>query len=71
MVDLRRKRQTQDPITINGSAVERVDSIEYLGVHITKDLTWEVHINQVMKKAQQHLFPLFLIFIEACDSKLV
>ena len=43
VVDFRRKRQTQDPITINGSAVERVGSIKYLGVHITRDLTWEEH----------------------------
>ena len=39
VVDFRRKRLTQDPITIKGSAVERVDSIKYLGVHITTDLT--------------------------------
>ena len=45
-MDIRGKRQIQDPITINGSAVERVlDSIKFLGVHITKDLTWEEHTN--------------------------
>ena len=31
VVDFKRKRQTQDPFTINGSAVERVGSIKYLG----------------------------------------
>ena len=39
MVDIRRNRQTQDPITINESSAERIDSIKYLGVNITKDLT--------------------------------
>ena len=49
VVDYRRKRQTPDPIDTIGSAVERVDT-QYLGVQITKDLTWEDHINQVVKK---------------------
>jgi hypothetical protein len=53
LVDFRRKRQTQDPINIIGSAVERVESIKYLVVHMTKNLTWEDHINQ--PKAQQRL----------------
>ena len=58
VVDFRRKRQIQHPISIIGSAVEKVDSIKFLGVHITRDLTWEEHTNQEVKKAQRHLFHL-------------
>ena len=58
VVDFRKKRQIQHPISINGSAVERVHSIKFLGVHITRDLTWEEHTNQVVKKAQRRLFHL-------------
>ena len=58
VVDFRRRRQIQHPFSINGSAVERVHSTNFLGVHITRDLTWEEHTNQVVKKAQRRLFHL-------------
>jgi hypothetical protein len=34
-----------------------VESLKFLGVHITKDLSWFKHTNTVMKRAP-HLFPL-------------
>ncbi|KAK0145790.1 hypothetical protein N1851_015287 [Merluccius polli] len=46
------------PIYINGTAVERVDTFKYLGVNITKDLTWDCHATAVIKKAQQRLYGL-------------
>jgi hypothetical protein len=38
--------------------VERVESFNFLGVQITKELSWSTHTNTVVKKAQKHLFPL-------------
>ena len=38
VVDPRKKSELQ-PIIINGTAVERVDTFKYLGVNITKDMT--------------------------------
>jgi hypothetical protein len=40
------------------TVVETVESFKFLGVHITKDLSWRKHTNTVMKRAQQRLFPL-------------
>ncbi|KAL0152345.1 hypothetical protein M9458_052068 [Cirrhinus mrigala] len=37
------------------SAVERVSSTKFLGVHITEDLTWTTNIMSLSKKAQQRL----------------
>uniref|UniRef100_A0A669DN75 Reverse transcriptase domain-containing protein n=1 Tax=Oreochromis niloticus TaxID=8128 RepID=A0A669DN75_ORENI len=56
IVDFRRCREVHTPITINGAAVERVSSFRFLGVHLAEDLTWSVHINKTVKKAQQRLF---------------
>uniref|UniRef100_A0A669DS43 Alkylated DNA repair protein AlkB homologue 8 N-terminal domain-containing protein n=1 Tax=Oreochromis niloticus TaxID=8128 RepID=A0A669DS43_ORENI len=56
IVDFRRCRGVHTPITINGAAVERVSSFRFLGVHLAEDLTWSVHINKTVKKAQQRLF---------------
>ncbi len=44
------------PITIDKTPVERVTSFQFLGVHITEDLTWSAHTDAVLKKAHQRLF---------------
>ena len=43
---------------IQTAVVERVESFRYLCVHITKYLSWSKHINTVVKRARQCLFPL-------------
>ncbi|KAA2237132.1 DUF1891 domain-containing protein [Chitinophaga agrisoli] len=60
IVDFSTKRETRNyqPLTINGDAVERVDSFRYLGVHISQDLSWTHHIGHIVKKARQRLFHL-------------
>ncbi|KAI5086697.1 gastrula zinc finger protein XlCGF28.1-like, partial [Silurus meridionalis] len=42
----------------NRTPVERVDSFQYLGVHITQDLSWSCHTNTLVKKARQRLYNL-------------
>ncbi|KAK1806304.1 hypothetical protein P4O66_000179 [Electrophorus voltai] len=46
------------PVRINGSTVERVDSFRYLGVHISQVLSWSRHTNSLAKKARQRLYHL-------------
>ncbi|KAI2650776.1 hypothetical protein H4Q32_000841 [Labeo rohita] len=46
---------TTPPLTIDSSAVERVSSTKFLGVHITEDLTWTTNTMSLSKKAQQRL----------------
>jgi hypothetical protein len=43
------------PIYIDGTAVEKVESFKFLGVHITDKLKWTTHTYSVVKKAQQSL----------------
>jgi len=48
IADFRRTQQhqrTYTPLGINGTAVERVSSFRYLGVHITEYLTWTIDID--------------------------
>lgn len=57
IVDFRRSRKTtHPPLHINGEEVESVNDIEFLGIHITKDLLWSLNISHLVKKAQQRLF---------------
>jgi hypothetical protein len=57
-VDYRIWRAEHAPIHIDWAVVERVESFQFLGVHITKYLSWSKHTNTVVKRAHQRLFTL-------------
>ena len=45
-----------DSLSLHGEILESViDSARYLGVSISKDLTWNTHINEIVTKANQTL----------------
>eukprot|EP00061_Rhincodon_typus_P009058 g32236.t1 len=56
IIDFRKKGGVLTRIYINGTEVERMKSIKFLGVTITNDLSWTAHINTLVKNAQQCLF---------------
>ncbi|KAI3367054.1 hypothetical protein L3Q82_009687, partial [Scortum barcoo] len=57
IVDFRKvKRETHDPIHINGMAVERISSFKFLGTHISENLSWTSNTSSLIKKAHQRLF---------------
>ncbi len=60
IVDFRKRQQwPYTPLMISGTPVERVSSFKYLGVNISKDLTWTTHIQTQVKKARQRLYHLW------------
>ena len=54
---------TQTPI--DGVCVERVSSFKFLGVRVSKGLTWPTNTAAVVGKAQQRLF--FLRLLRKCQ----
>ena len=56
IVDDRKKRTEHAPILIDGAAVEQVESLKFLDVHITNKLTWSKHTKTAVKRARQNLF---------------
>ncbi len=59
IVDFRKRQQRPyTPLMISGTPVETVSSFKYLGVNISEDLTWTVHIQTQVKKARQRLYHL-------------
>ena len=57
MMQLTNKRTSkiQASYKLEGTVLENVESIEYLGVTITKDLKWNTHISNVCTKANRTL----------------
>ena len=57
MMQLTRKRlnKIQASYTLEGTALENVDNIKYLGVTITTDLKWNMHISNICTKANRTL----------------
>ena len=47
---------TFQPLFLNGSLIERVDTYKLLGVHISKDLTWNNHCEAIASKASKRIF---------------
>ena len=46
------------PLTVGGSVIERVVTYKLLGVYISDDLSWNVHIEHIVKKAYKRLYAL-------------
>ncbi|KAM4555671.1 uncharacterized protein PAE49_014647 [Odontesthes bonariensis] len=56
VVDFRKLPSQHAPLTINGTAVERVSSTRFLGVDISEDLSWSMNTASLAKKAHQCLY---------------
>ncbi|KAI2650743.1 putative RNA-directed DNA polymerase from transposon BS [Labeo rohita] len=65
MVDFRRKPPALTPLSIMNNTVAAVDSFRFLGTNISQDLKWDIHIDFIVKKAQQRLY--FLRQLKKCN----
>ena len=57
-MDFRKQQREQPPIHIDGTVAEKVESLNFLGIHITDKLKWSTHTDSVVKNAQLRLFNL-------------
>ena len=58
IMQITRKKRTnkmEASYTLEGTVLENVDSIKYLGVTITHDLRWNAHISNMCTKANRTL----------------
>ena len=58
IVDFRKQQKEHPHIHFDGTAVEKLERLKFLVVHITDKLKWCTHTDSVVKKAQQCLFNL-------------
>ena len=48
-------KATFEPIRVHGKELELVDSAKLQGITITSDLSWNTHVNDVIKNAAKRL----------------
>jgi len=66
-----RKRSTTapcDPLTLNGQALDLVNTVKYLGLAICSNLSWSEHINTITSKARRLIGLLFHQFYSCTGS---
>ncbi len=57
IIDFRKKgEKTHTSVYRSGAEVEQVNSFRFLGISITKNLSWSSHISNLVKKAQKRLY---------------
>ena len=44
-----------NPLIVNGKEIETVDNVKLLGVTMSSDLTWNAHVEEVIKKAKKEI----------------
>ena len=47
-------------ILIDGKVVERVDHVKLLGITLSNDLTWKMHVDNIVKKAGKRIDMLYI-----------
>ncbi|KAI4903673.1 hypothetical protein NFI96_008971 [Prochilodus magdalenae] len=56
VVDFRKNRSPQAPVTIDGEEVKVVGTYKYLGVHLDNKLDWSSNTSAVFKRGQSRLY---------------
>ena len=60
------------PIVVEDSVtLTQVDVIKFLGVHSTKDLTWNIHVDSAVKKASKRLYIIRNLRRSNCPRELI
>ena len=49
------------PFTVGGSVIDRVVTYKLLGVYISEDLSWNAHIEHIVKKANKRFYALCVL----------
>ena len=55
-ISFTKSQQEFEPILINGDALEVVGSLKLLGLNISSNLTWNIYVNETVKKGSKRLY---------------
>ena len=66
-----RKRTSSLPppiLYVSGTPLQRVTSVRYLGVELTQDLSWSLHVSHLCAKARQFIGLLYRRFYKHANT---
>ena len=55
-ISFSKKNTTFNPILVNNKQIDIVSHAKILGLHISSDLKWNYHLNEIIKKARKRLY---------------
>ncbi|KAI5630500.1 hypothetical protein C0J50_7662 [Silurus asotus] len=58
VADFRRTQSDHSLVIIDGSSMDIIKSINFLGVHLAENLSWSLNTSSISNKVQQHLYSL-------------
>ena len=56
VISFAKEKLDPPPIEIDGESIERVHVAKLVGLHIQDNLKWDVHIENIVKKARSKLY---------------
>ena len=56
VIDFRRNRTMLEPLVIDNTIVEQVNSFKFLGTFVNNDLTWDYNCKKILSKARQRMY---------------
>ena len=55
-ISFRKTDPSFDPVVINNKSIELVESVKILGLNISNDLKWKIHISEIVRKVSSRLY---------------
>ncbi len=71
IIDFRKHRLEPAPLHIHGDRAERVSTFKFLGVQISEDLSWTRNTTTAVKKTQQRLHFLRVLWRNMLEEQLL
>ena len=61
IIDFKKNKHAFSPAVVNGKELAVVSSAKILGITLSNDLKWNIHVNETIKKANRRLYFLVLL----------
>ena len=69
--DMRKNKNSKEPVIINNTSVALIQSYKYLGVTIQENLKWNEHVEVQEKKANKRMYHVRRLKKQTIDSKII
>jgi hypothetical protein len=61
IIDFKHSKHGFEPLTVNGNLLSVVKHVKILGLNLSNDLQWNVHIGEIIRKANKRMYFLILL----------